>query len=256
MGAGDVRGTPGARVSAVPGGAARLGRPARSVRGLRRDAPVGDARADRLPGLRPRARHLGRARVDVGRLAQRESASLTRKRSQVRILQRPRVAAGDGRSADPQVRIVIRTGTVPSGRGSRAWIGEAPPGDLQTGDPELFEVGDDLGYPMGTPDVRVDGGTRTVRYRMGLRPPRGEIMLSGRIPWTIEGHPPRSPRVRPLARTRGVAFRYRRVGRPAPRRIRFSSSRFISLGHGHGRSPFDEPSRQPDLPTIPPVMAT
>src|SRR4029453_18688566 len=37
------------------------------------------------------------------------------------------------------------------------------------------------------PDVRVDGGTVIVTYRMSLRPPRGEIMLSGRVPWVIEG---------------------------------------------------------------------
>ena len=37
-----------------------------------------------------------------------------------------------------------------------------------------------------TPEVVVDGGTVTVRYRMGLRPPRGEMTLSGRIPWAIE----------------------------------------------------------------------
>lgn len=36
------------------------------------------------------------------------------------------------------------------------------------------------------PDVHVDGGTVTVRYRPSLRPTRGEIMLSGRIPWAIE----------------------------------------------------------------------
>ena len=38
------------------------------------------------------------------------------------------------------------------------------------------------------PDVRVQGGTVTVRYRPGLRPPRGEITLTGRIPWTINAH--------------------------------------------------------------------
>ena len=35
------------------------------------------------------------------------------------------------------------------------------------------------------PDIRVDGGTVTVKYRIGLRPPRGEIVLSGRVPWAI-----------------------------------------------------------------------
>jgi hypothetical protein len=36
------------------------------------------------------------------------------------------------------------------------------------------------------PDVGVDGGTVTVRYRPSLRPTRGEITLSGRVPWDIE----------------------------------------------------------------------
>jgi hypothetical protein len=36
------------------------------------------------------------------------------------------------------------------------------------------------------PDVLVEGGTVTVRYRPGLHPPRGELTLTGRIPWTIE----------------------------------------------------------------------
>jgi hypothetical protein len=35
------------------------------------------------------------------------------------------------------------------------------------------------------PDVRVDGGTVTVKYRPSLHPPRGEITLSGRVPWAI-----------------------------------------------------------------------
>ncbi len=38
------------------------------------------------------------------------------------------------------------------------------------------------------PDVRVEGGTVTVRYRPSLHPPRGEITLTGRIPWTINAH--------------------------------------------------------------------
>jgi hypothetical protein len=38
------------------------------------------------------------------------------------------------------------------------------------------------------PDVRAEGGTVTIRYRPSLHPPRGEITLSGRIPWSIEGH--------------------------------------------------------------------
>ena len=37
-----------------------------------------------------------------------------------------------------------------------------------------------------TPDVRVDGSTVTVKYGLGLRPPRGEITLSGKVPWAIE----------------------------------------------------------------------
>jgi hypothetical protein len=36
-----------------------------------------------------------------------------------------------------------------------------------------------------TPDVRTDGGTVTVRYRMSVHPTRGEIELCGRIPWSI-----------------------------------------------------------------------
>lgn len=36
-----------------------------------------------------------------------------------------------------------------------------------------------------SPDVQTDGGTVTVRYRMSVRPTRGEIMLSGRVPWSI-----------------------------------------------------------------------
>ncbi|HSJ22331.1 MAG TPA: hypothetical protein VK964_17330 [Nocardioidaceae bacterium] len=38
------------------------------------------------------------------------------------------------------------------------------------------------------PHVSVDGGTVTVKYRPSLRPPRGEITLSGRIPWAIRAH--------------------------------------------------------------------
>lgn len=37
------------------------------------------------------------------------------------------------------------------------------------------------------PHIQVDGGTVIVTYRLGLHPPRGEITLSGRIPWSIEG---------------------------------------------------------------------
>ncbi len=35
------------------------------------------------------------------------------------------------------------------------------------------------------PEIRADGGTVTVEYRASLRPPRGEITLSGRVPWAI-----------------------------------------------------------------------
>jgi hypothetical protein len=35
------------------------------------------------------------------------------------------------------------------------------------------------------PDIRVDAGTVTVKYRPSLRPTRGEITLSGRVPWAI-----------------------------------------------------------------------
>jgi hypothetical protein len=38
------------------------------------------------------------------------------------------------------------------------------------------------------PDVRVDGGTVTVKYRPSIHRTRGEITLSGRIPWSIRGH--------------------------------------------------------------------
>jgi hypothetical protein len=37
------------------------------------------------------------------------------------------------------------------------------------------------------PDIAVEGGTVAVRYRPSLHPTRGEITLSGRIPWDIEG---------------------------------------------------------------------
>jgi hypothetical protein len=36
------------------------------------------------------------------------------------------------------------------------------------------------------PDVRVDGGTVTVKYRPSLHPPRGQITLSGRVPWAVK----------------------------------------------------------------------
>jgi hypothetical protein len=35
------------------------------------------------------------------------------------------------------------------------------------------------------PDVRVEGGTVTVKYRPSLHQTRGEITLTGRIPWSI-----------------------------------------------------------------------
>ena len=35
------------------------------------------------------------------------------------------------------------------------------------------------------PEVRVDGGTVSVKYRPSFHPPTGEITLSGRVPWTI-----------------------------------------------------------------------
>ena len=35
------------------------------------------------------------------------------------------------------------------------------------------------------PDVRVKGGTVTVKYRPSLHPTRGEVTLNGRIPWSI-----------------------------------------------------------------------
>lgn len=38
------------------------------------------------------------------------------------------------------------------------------------------------------PEVGVDGGTVSVRYRPSFHPPTGEIMLSGQIPWTIRAH--------------------------------------------------------------------
>ena len=35
------------------------------------------------------------------------------------------------------------------------------------------------------PEVQAEAGTVTVKYRPGLHPPRGEITLNGRIPWSI-----------------------------------------------------------------------
>jgi hypothetical protein len=36
------------------------------------------------------------------------------------------------------------------------------------------------------PEFRADGGTVTVKYRPGFHPPRGELTLSGRVPWAID----------------------------------------------------------------------
>jgi hypothetical protein len=36
------------------------------------------------------------------------------------------------------------------------------------------------------PDIRVEGGTVTVKYRPSFRPSHGEMSLSGRMPWAIE----------------------------------------------------------------------
>jgi hypothetical protein len=91
MGPGDVGRATGTRMPDVPGGPAGLGRAARPVRVLWSYAAFCDARTGRVPRVRPRPRRAGQARVD-GRLAQRESASLTRKRSGVRVPQRPREA--------------------------------------------------------------------------------------------------------------------------------------------------------------------
>ena len=38
------------------------------------------------------------------------------------------------------------------------------------------------------PEIRAEGGTVTVKYRPSLRRTRGEITLTGRIPWTISAH--------------------------------------------------------------------
>jgi hypothetical protein len=35
------------------------------------------------------------------------------------------------------------------------------------------------------PDVRIDGGTVTIKYRPSFRTTRGKITLSGRVPWAI-----------------------------------------------------------------------
>lgn len=38
------------------------------------------------------------------------------------------------------------------------------------------------------PDVRAEEGTVTVAYRPSLHPTRGEITLTGRVPWTVRAH--------------------------------------------------------------------
>jgi hypothetical protein len=38
------------------------------------------------------------------------------------------------------------------------------------------------------PEIGVDGGTVSVKYRPSFHPPTGEITLSGRVPWTIRAH--------------------------------------------------------------------
>jgi hypothetical protein len=40
-------------------------------------------------------------------------------------------------------------------------------------------------FEAKVPDIRVDGGTVTVKYRPSLHPSHGEITLSGRVPWAI-----------------------------------------------------------------------
>jgi hypothetical protein len=50
------------------------------------------------------------------------------------------------------------------------------------------------------PEVRVEGGTVTVKYRPSLHPTRGEITLTKRIPWSI--HAPRG-HLRRRGRSRG-----------------------------------------------------
>lgn len=38
------------------------------------------------------------------------------------------------------------------------------------------------------PDIGVDGDTVRVKYRASFHPPKGDITLSGRVPWAIRGH--------------------------------------------------------------------
>lgn len=41
-------------------------------------------------------------------------------------------------------------------------------------------------FERKTPEFRVNAGTVNVKYRPGFHPPRGELTLSGRVPWSIE----------------------------------------------------------------------
>lgn len=42
------------------------------------------------------------------------------------------------------------------------------------------------GFDGKVPEVRLDGGTVTVKYRPSFRPTRGEMTLSARVPWAIK----------------------------------------------------------------------
>jgi hypothetical protein len=64
------------------------------------------------------------------------------------------------------------------------------------------------------PDVRVQGGTVTVRYRPSLHPPRGEITLTGRIPWTINAHAGMSQVVADLEDLELLSWEVSRLPRP------------------------------------------
>lgn len=41
-------------------------------------------------------------------------------------------------------------------------------------------------FDRKVPEFQVDGGTVTVKYRPSFHPPRGELTLSGRVPWAID----------------------------------------------------------------------
>ena len=43
-------------------------------------------------------------------------------------------------------------------------------------------------FDAKAPEFHADGGTVTVKYRPGFHPPRGELTLSGRVPWAIDAH--------------------------------------------------------------------